>query len=59
MPRTRVNPQDGAVLIWIPGGEFTMGGLEFSSERPPHRYPAALEEILHKSIAAGLSLHPR
>lgn len=37
MPRTRVNPRDGAVLIRIPGGEFTMGGVEFSSERPPHR----------------------
>jgi formylglycine-generating enzyme required for sulfatase activity len=37
MPRTRVNERDGAILIWVPGGEFTMGGTEFSSERPPHR----------------------
>jgi formylglycine-generating enzyme required for sulfatase activity len=37
MPRTRVNPRDGARLVWIPGGEFTMGGTEYSSERPPHR----------------------
>ena len=37
MGRERINEADGAVLVWIPGGEFMMGGQEFSSERPPHR----------------------
>ncbi|MCA9027406.1 MAG: SUMF1/EgtB/PvdO family nonheme iron enzyme [Planctomycetaceae bacterium] len=35
--QTRVNEQDGTVLIYVPGGEFIMGSDEFSSERPPHR----------------------
>lgn len=37
MTRTRLNEKDSGVLIWIPGGEFTMGSAEFSSERPAHR----------------------
>jgi formylglycine-generating enzyme required for sulfatase activity len=41
-PKSRVNEKDGGVLIWIPGGEFVMGGSEFSSERPPHRVRLSL-----------------
>ncbi len=36
-PRTRVHEMDGGVLVYIPGGEFVMGGTRFSGERPPHR----------------------
>lgn len=32
-----MNDQDGSTLIYIPGGEFTMGSDAFSLERPPHR----------------------
>lgn len=37
MPGPRVHQKTGAVLLYIPGGEFMMGGSEFSSERPAHR----------------------
>lgn len=33
----RINPKDGAEMVFIPDGEFTMGGSEYDSEKPPHR----------------------
>lgn len=35
--KQRRNEKDGSTLVYIPGGEFTMGADEFSIERPPHR----------------------
>ncbi len=35
--RQRTNRKDGSELLFIPGGEFTMGSDEYSDERPPHR----------------------
>lgn len=35
-PTLKVNPADGATMIWIPGGEFMMGSDEYSIEQPPH-----------------------
>lgn len=35
-PRVKTNPKDGSTLVFIPGGEFTMGSDQFSIERPPH-----------------------
>ncbi len=37
-----VNPTDGSVLIWIPGGEFTMGSDDGQGdERPTHKVTVA------------------
>ena len=37
-----VNPADGSVLIWIPGGEFTMGSDHGQDdERPAHKVTVA------------------
>lgn len=35
--RQRTNEHDGSLLIFIPGGEFTMGSEAYSDERPTHR----------------------
>jgi len=35
--QTRINPVDGAVMVWIPPGKFTMGGTEYVREKPPHK----------------------
>lgn len=34
--RRRTQVQDGSTLVWVPGGKFSMGSLDYSSERPPH-----------------------
>jgi formylglycine-generating enzyme required for sulfatase activity len=34
--QTRINPVDGAVIVWIPEGAFTMGSDEYKNEKPPH-----------------------
>ena len=36
-PTTRVNERDGATLLSIPAGEFTMGSDRAALQRPPHR----------------------
>lgn len=35
--QTRTNPIDGAVMVWIPAGEFEMGSSLAENERPTHR----------------------
>ncbi|MBI3921731.1 MAG: SUMF1/EgtB/PvdO family nonheme iron enzyme [Armatimonadetes bacterium] len=39
--KTKINPIDGAEMVWIPAGEFLMGSNERSNERadekPPHK----------------------
>ncbi len=32
-----VNPKDGAQLVWVPPGEFTMGSNDYDAEKPPHK----------------------
>ena len=33
---TKVNPKDGAELVYVPGGEFTMGDTD-QKDNPPHK----------------------
>lgn len=35
--KTKVNPKDGAEMIWIPAGEFTMGSNDLDDAKPPHK----------------------
>jgi formylglycine-generating enzyme required for sulfatase activity len=39
-PITRSNPQDGATMVWVPGGSFTMGSPDdiaiYHGEQPQH-----------------------
>ncbi|HOS44183.1 MAG TPA: zinc-ribbon domain-containing protein, partial [Armatimonadota bacterium] len=38
--KARTNPKDGAVMAWVPAGEFLMGSTDkegFSDERPQRR----------------------
>ncbi|MDG2382469.1 MAG: formylglycine-generating enzyme family protein [Pirellulaceae bacterium] len=35
--RTRTHVQDGSTLVLVPGGDFSMGSLDYSNERPPHQ----------------------
>lgn len=54
LPQTIVWDQDGKEMIYVAGGEFTMGGGQYDSERPTHqvrlddfyidRYPVTNEE---------------
>ncbi len=50
-PITKVNPVDGAVMIWIPAGEFIMGGKK---ELPPaHPFRDAEDTPLRKVYLDG------
>lgn len=35
--KTKINPIDGAEMVWIPAGKFLMGSDDYPSERPPHK----------------------
>jgi formylglycine-generating enzyme required for sulfatase activity len=34
---TKLNPQDGAAMVWVPAGEFTMGDIDGEDEVPQRR----------------------
>jgi len=54
------NPQDGSVLVWIPGGEFTMGSNNGDDdEKPPHKVEVkgfwlGMYEVTNKQYAKFL-----
>ena len=35
--RTKINPRDGARMVFIPAGAFLMGGTSYPDEKPPHK----------------------
>lgn len=35
--QTKTNPTDGAEMVYIPEGEFTMGSNDYDDEKPPHK----------------------
>ncbi len=43
---TRVNPTDGQVYVWIPGGKFTMGCSPNDRDCDPDSEPVHAEEIV-------------
>jgi formylglycine-generating enzyme required for sulfatase activity len=51
------NPKDGSVLVWIPGGEFTMGSNNGDDdEKPPHKVKVkgfwlGVHEVTNKQYA--------
>ncbi len=34
---TKTNAKDGAEMVWVPSGEFTMGSIDFDDEQPVHQ----------------------
>ncbi|HOS44780.1 MAG TPA: SUMF1/EgtB/PvdO family nonheme iron enzyme, partial [Armatimonadota bacterium] len=66
---TRINPTDGAAMVWVPGGTFTMGsidGVGESDERPAHpvtvtgywiyQYPVTVAQYRAFCMATGRTL---
>jgi formylglycine-generating enzyme required for sulfatase activity len=42
----RVNPTDGAEMVWVPAGEFTMGSTDEQAAAALKKYPTKLQETL-------------
>lgn len=37
LPRERINPTDGSVLVYVPGGEYVLGAEYIDNSKPVHR----------------------
>jgi formylglycine-generating enzyme required for sulfatase activity len=33
---TKISPIDGATMMYVPAGDFTMGSNDYDDEKPPH-----------------------
>lgn len=59
----RKNPYDGAEMVYVPAGEFTMGSIDYEPEKPIHkvtldgyyiyRTPVTVSQYLHFCYITG------